>query len=135
MPEARVETRLMQLRVVLAEDLANAYQRQAEFAAKPIEQVLADRLAASLHHAAAKPIYFDDSERQELERMLGKNVLSSRDVLIQIRNALSVRLGNVRITLQPGLLARLKSRCIGMKWDEYLEKIVVENLERYAGMR
>jgi len=103
------------LRVYLSSDVVGRYLEQAEKAGVDIEQLLSDRLAACVTHTAAKPIYFNDAERQELEKMLGKNIVTTKDLLAQIRNAISVRLG--------------------MRWEEFLEKIITEDLERYAGMR
>ena len=123
------------LRVYLSSDVVGRYLEQAEKAGVDVEQLLSDRLAACVTHTAAKPIYFNDAERQELEKMLGKNIVTTKDLLAQIRNAISVRIGTQKITLKPGLLSRLKTRCLGMRWEEFLEKIITEDLERYAGMR
>ena len=65
-----------------------------------------------------KPIYFDDDQRQELEHILGKNMTSTRELIIQVRNAVAVRVNNLKITLKPGLLARLKSRCLPFRWPK-----------------
>ena len=123
------------LRVYLSSDVVGRYLEQADKAGIDVEQLLSDRLAACVTHTAQKPIYFSDGERQELEKILGKNILNAKDLLAQIRNAISVRIGTQKITLKPGLLQRLKTRCLGMRWEEFLEKIITEDLERYAGMR
>lgn len=125
----------MRFRVLLSDEIARTYQDEADRKGVDIEELLSLRLANCIDHGASKPIYFNDAERQEAERMLGKNIFSTRDLLTLIRAAVSVRVHNLRITLKPALLQRLKSRCLGVKWEEFLEKVIVEDLERYAGMR
>src|SRR5262245_7452925 len=124
-----------QYRIRIPDEIAAIYQDQADARGIEVEQLLAERLVNSVEFGAEKPIYFDDDERRELERMLGKNLYSARDTLVLIRNVVSVKIQNLRITIQPGLLARLKTRCLGMKWEQFLEHTIIQQLERYAGMR
>src|SRR5262245_18227397 len=124
-----------QYRVRIPDEIAAIYADQAEAREIDIEKLLSERLIASVEHGAEKPLYFDDDERRELEHLLGKNLFNARDTIVLIRNAVAVRVQNLRIVLQPGLLSRLKSRCHGLKWEEFLEQTIVHQLERYAGMR
>jgi len=129
------QTPTTRIAIPLPDNLYEAYERMAVETRMDIEDLLAKRLAAATTHDAAKPIYFNDAERQQLEQMLGKNVSSARDVLSLVRNCVAVRINGLKITLKPSLLSRLKTRCLGMQWDKFLEKIIVEDLERYVGVR
>lgn len=134
MPTLITETQTL-LRVVLPNAVYQHYLAEAAAAGKDIETVLAARLEACQDYSAEKPIYFDDADRQELERCLGRNVLHTADALIQIRNALSVRVNKVIISLNPNLLGKLKSRCIRADWEKWLSARIVHALEVYVGLR
>jgi len=123
------------VRIALPEDVVEAYQVQAKAAGVGLEALLADRLLASVTHTAKKPIYFTDDQRRELDQLFGKNLQTATDVLVQVRKMLSVKIENVKISLKPSLLSRLKTRCLGMRWEDFLERIIVEDLERYVGIR
>ncbi len=123
------------IRIALPESLLNAYEAQARNYGVDVEALISDRLADSINHIAAKPLYFNDEQRQQLEQCLGRNVLHTQDALLQVRNAMSVRVGKVIVGLKVNLLAKLKSRCIGMPFEEFLEQRVVQALEQYVGLR
>src|SRR5437868_6985849 len=92
--------RVVQIRVALPDEIADLYSNEAAITGRDIEDVLAARLISAAGYTATKPLYFDDAQRQELEATLGRNVLHTRDALLQIRNAMSVRVGRVIIPLK-----------------------------------
>ena len=126
---------LVVARLSIPVQVLSEYERQAGATGLRLEDVLAARLQTAVDYTASKPLYFSDSDCQALEKILGKNVLHTADALIQVRNAMSVRVQKVIITLSVGLLAKLKSRCIGMEWESFLKQTVTQQLERYVGMR
>ena len=86
-----------------------------------------------------RPIVFTDEERRALDALVGINVSSATQIIDRVRRANSLKIsdGKTRTTieLRPDLLDRLKSRCFGLPFPKFLKQIVVEELERYAGMR
>ena len=122
-------------RIALSDDLCDLYQSQADRLNIPIEQILRDRLRMAVTFVDSKPLYFDDADRQDLEALLGKNLANARDALQTIRRYLTVKVEGVSIKLKPTLLARLKSRCFVADFGKWLTNIIVEELERYCGMR
>jgi hypothetical protein len=127
--------RRVRVRVFISPAVLDQYQQQADRVGLDVETLLGDRLGACVEHTAGKPLYFNDAERQEIDKMFGKNVYGTRDLLNQVRNCLAVKVGNIKITLQAPLLSRLKSRCLGAKWEAFLERLIIEDLERYCGLR
>lgn len=123
------------VRITLPGALYDHYLGEADAAGVDVEDLLAARLEAAKDYRAAKPVYFDDAERRELERLLGRNVLHSADALIQIRNALAVRVNKVIISLKPNLLAKLKSRAVRQDFDKFLTERIIQALEEYVGLR
>ena len=123
------------VRLNVAEPLLDTYSTQADSMKVPVESLMASRLERYSTFDASKPIYFDDTERQELERLLGKNVTSAREVLRILERNSSLSVGSARVTLKPNLLARLKSRCFVADFETWLSTLVVQELERFAGLR
>ena len=128
------------VRLRLTPELAAAYELQATDLGTSLEDLLEARLSQAVHMRDSKPLYFADLDRQELEALLGKNVTSPVEVLRLLRTALSVRVSarpdiSVRVDLKPHLLTRLRSRCFGKPFDEFLKLTITEALERYAGLR
>lgn len=125
----------LQLRLLLSDEVINDYQAQADALHIRLEDLLARRLTASVDHTSSKALYFDDRDRSELEQLLGKNILNTKDVLTLIRSAMTVRIHNLKVVLKPAILTRLKTRCLGMEWEKFIEQRVVQALEQYVGMR
>jgi len=125
----------IQCRIQLPDAVFDRYDAEAARRGIPVEELFAQRLAHCQDHTAEKPLYFNDSERQTLERYLGRNVLNVSDTLVQIRNAMSVRVHKVIVPLETQLLAKLKSRAIRVPFEEFLQTQVVQSLERYVGLR
>jgi hypothetical protein len=127
------------LRVSLPTTIADHYQAIADMFGKALEDVISERLTTTADYYdddPGRPLHFNQAERQDLEKILGKNVFSTRDALVMVRNAVSLRIGNnLKITLRPELLQKLKSRCLGMEWDAFISQTVVQELERFVGLR
>lgn len=126
------------LRIQLPTAVAEHYQAIADHTGKALEELLSERLTTTADYYdddPGRPLHFNHSERQELETLLGKNVFSTRDALVLIRNAVSLRTGNHKIALKPELLQKLKSRAIGMDWESFLAQTVTQELERFVGLR
>jgi len=125
----------VQVRIRLPEEVLNHYQQYADQRKESVDDVLAQRLAECADYTSTKPLYFSDSDRMEMEHILGKNLAKVPDALMLMRTLSSVRVANTTINLQPGLLTRLKSRCLGMKWETFLEQRIIHALEQYVGLR
>lgn len=127
------------VRLRLSPELTAAYELQATDLGVSLEELLEDRLTQAVRMRDAKPLYFCDTDRQELESLIGKNVNTPAEVLRLIRTALSVKISSrnttTRVDLKPNLITRLRSRCFGKPFDEFLRERIIEELERYCGIR
>ena len=128
------------VRLHLTQTVANAYELQATALNIPLESLLESRLAQFVSLSDAKPLYFTDEDRRDLEALLGKNVSTPIEVLRLLRTYHSVRISgkpdlNVRVDLKPNLLSRLRSRCFGKSFDDFLKSTIITELERFAGLR
>lgn len=65
---------------------------------------------------------------------LGLNIRTREDLLKAAKNVTSIRVEGVDITLSPGLLHRLESRCYEKhKWAEFIKTRVLDGLHTYVG--
>jgi hypothetical protein len=121
---------IVSLKLSLPAEVVEKYESQG-----PIEKVLAERLTSSVDYTAKKPLYLNDYQRTKLDRLFGRNFSTPDEVTKAIEKALSVRVEEVPIALNPTLLSRLRSRCFGKTFEQFLQERVVAGLEEYCGMR
>lgn len=97
--------------IELPASILDRYEAQAHVANKPIEEFLVLRLQHCASHDAQRSLYFNDTEREEVEQILGEGYLNSpADVLRQLRNRYTVNIGGPKIRLEEGLYQILKER-------------------------
>lgn len=101
----------------------------------PLDKVLSETLTACVNFTASKPIYVNDTQRKRLDRLFGKNFKDADELIHMMERYVTARIGDVDIQLPPQLLTRLKTRCFGKPFEQFLAERTVEGLELYAGMR
>lgn len=70
----------------------------------------------------------------ELSRLLGINLKNGDDLVQQCRRVSTINIEGTPITLEPGLLTRLKSRCpSNVAFDDWLRSRVKEWAHAYVG--
>lgn len=123
--------------LVLSEALYDKFAEQAiKHGRVTAEEEIAERLHRCQDYTSLSPLYFTDQERSELERAMGHNLSSASQALAQLKNAVTLQVGEVKIELSPKLQQRIRSRVFrGQTYESVLRKEVVEALERFAGIR
>ncbi len=101
----------------------------------PIDKVLSETLTDCVNFTSTKPIYITDTQRKRLERLFGKNFKDADELIHMMERYVTARIGDVDVQLPPQLLTRLKTRCFGKPFEQFLVERVIEGLELYAGMR
>ena len=91
--------------------VSDFYERQAQVEKKPLDQVLQERLIDCVGHNAVKGLWFNDSDRQALEKALQANVSGPEDVIRLIARATTLKIGPATVQISPLVLDRLRSRC------------------------
>jgi hypothetical protein len=115
-----------------------AYQAYEKFAARKrisMDQALSGRLDAFADCEAVKGLFFNDAERQELERIAGRNFSSAREVIEAVCRALTVKVGGVEVAIPAEMAARLKSRCQERNFEKWLADLISEKLSEYVNFR
>ena len=123
--------------ITLDEDLLTAYDAQARESNKTIEETLTQRLAQckDLDVSKGRALTVTPEERQTLEKALGKSFYNGTDLARHVVTNASLRVNSQVITLDTKLLQLLKDRCGRRDFQEFVKTTVVEELQRYVGLR
>ena len=124
----------MTVKATIPSDLYLALEQQCRDG-QTVDQLAADRLAETADFNALKPIYINDDHRQQLDRVLGRNHTTPEELLHSVTRLSAVSVAGVQVDLHPRLLTRLRSRCFGKPFPKFLADLIMEELERFAGMR
>lgn len=127
------------LRIELTPEIRAIYESQAKRRNLTLEQLFSERLTKCVNYTAEKPLYFNDDQRERLERELETNFSDPEKVIGPLKRAQTVFLqteeGQISVTLSAKLFGRLRSRCFIPDFKKFLRERIVEGLERYVGMR
>jgi hypothetical protein len=126
---------LIRLSVDLPSDLATSYEAQAKAAGMSLEQLLSERLARCSGHSAQSGLYFSDGERNELERLLGRQVKTASDAIRHVAKLVTISVEGIKVGLTPRLITRIKSRTFRQPLAEVVKREVRAGLELFCGMR
>lgn len=124
------------IRITLPSDIVRKYETQAKARGdQPPEWIMGERLRQFAATNSQKPIVLDDASRQKIEKLVGKNISNSDELVAIIESAVSVRVDGMEVPMTPQLLSRLNSRCIGVPFDKFLPPLIKRMLEEYCGLR
>lgn len=87
------------------------------------------------HVDSTKPIVLNDADRQHVEKLLARNLTTADELVSALQRALMVRVDSIEIPISPFLLDRLRTRCIGMEFDKFMQQTIKRALEEFAGVR
>lgn len=97
----------------------------------------AQRIALESEEEDAAPEAFSltQADLNLLSPLLGRNVQSKAELLRAVGMLTGISVDGVGITLEPGLLARLKTRASANRagFPEFVRKTVIEQLHSYVG--
>ena len=123
------------IRISLPSNVLAKYQSEAEDVGLDLESLLTNRLVECADHTAAKPLYFDDAQRQKLEALIGKNVSKPNEVLSIIERMHTIRINSVPVTLNPTVITRLRTRHFGTEdFGFWLSKLVNKWAAEFVGL-
>ena len=117
------------------EELSDHYSERAAKAGHDPEREMLKTLDRCRSYNDASPIYFTDSDRNELAVLTGRSLKTPAEVIGFVRELLSIRVQGVDIALYDQLIKRLDSRRFGQTWQEFLKGQVVRELETFVGLR
>lgn len=126
---------IVRVSVDLPADVLADYTSQAMDRNVTVEELLSQRLTASVNYTARTPIYLDDAQRQALQKVLGTTLSSPHDLVTRVSNLAQMTVEGTTVPVQAHILTRLRTRCFGMSLPDYLKMLTVRALESEAGLR
>lgn len=121
---------ILSIKLDIPEEVLKKYELRGS-----LEKVLSQTLTDCVDFTAQKPIYVNDTQRKRLDRLFGRNFKSADELIQLMERYVTARIGEVNVQLSPQLLVRLKTRCFGKPFEQFLAERAVEGLEQYAAMR
>ena len=124
------------VRLNVSEYVFDEYSKQAIAKGEEVENTMANRLGRCLNHTANSPLYFNDEQRNELQRATGWSATDPAKVIARLREVSSVTLEDIKIEIPVRLRTRLESRVFkGQTFESMIRKEVLEALEKFVGIR
>ena len=125
------------VRITLPSSTIEKYEKQSEARGdkRPAEWLMAERLRQFADQDATSPLVVNDEDRRTIERVLGRNFQDGPQLATAIRRMAGITLNGLDVTLSPMALERLKTRCIGMDFEAFVQRTVSRLLEEYVGLR
>lgn len=121
---------ILSIKLNIPDEILKQYEERGS-----LEKVLSSQLISCVDFTSDKPIYVNDTLRKRLERLFGRNFKDAGELVQQMEKYVTARIGDVDVTLSPALLIRLKTRCFGKPFEQFLAERAIVGLEEYAGMR
>ena len=87
----------------------------------------------SADFAPVPGVWLSEQELRELSALLRSPVQSKDDLFLACQNLATISVEGAEITLEPGLLKRLKTRCINQAFPAFVKKTVVDQLHHFVG--
>lgn len=124
------------LKIELPDGVVQRYDDQNEHG-RPVEELMAKRLANCVDHNAVRGLYFNDEQRIVLEGLTGAMLPTPADALLKIRQMVTVKVNGVDIQLDQQILKRAEGRAGSMRMtiEEWLEKEITVAMEFAVGLR
>ena len=124
------------IRLNVSEYVFDEYSKQAIAKGEDVETTMANRLGRCLTHTANSPLYFNDEQRNELQRATGWSATDPTKVIARLREVSSVTLEDIKVEIPVRLRTRLESRVFrGNTFESMIRKVVIESLEKHVGIR
>lgn len=123
--------------IKLSGKLATQYEQQAAAQGKSVEDVIADRLAASVDMDVSKgrSIRLEPADRQAIEAACSRSFATAKDLVHFLSTSFKLSVNNADVILTPELLRRLEARCGRVPFREFVNRVVRDQLEHYVGLR
>lgn len=119
----------------LPTEVHDVYDERAIKAGRAVEDEIEKTLSRCRFHNSNTPVYLNDDDRNELSLLAGTSIRTPEDVLKLVSELVSIKVAGVSVPLHSQLLKRLESRRFGSSMQELISRVVVEELERFTGLR
>ena len=124
------------LRLSLPDSLITTYEKEAERSGKPLDEFVAQHLRKTKALLAQnKPLILTDSDRQRIEAALAKGFNDGSQLADACSKLTSINVNGLDVNVSEQVIERLRTRCYGMTFDEFVQATVQRLLEVEVGVR
>src|SRR5690349_20666334 len=121
----------LRVKLSLPDEVVAHYEQKSRDQGVSLEALIARKLTDTVQWTSQRPIYVNDQERKDLERQLGHNIGSGKQLVEAIGKLARIRFGTVDVNLNENVLVRLRSRCPRMEqFESFLRRNVTELIEQ-----
>ena len=124
------------VRLPLPESLLTTYEKEADRSGKPLEEFLAQHLRKTRALLAQeKPLIVTDADRRRMESALAKGFNDGSQLADACVKLATICVNGLDVTVGEQVIERLRTRCYGMTFDEFIQGTVSRLLENEVGLR
>ena len=124
------------VRLSLPESLITTYEKEAERVGKPLDEFIAQHLRKTRALLAQeKPLIVTDADRRRIETALAKGFNDGSQLADACSKLTAINVNGLDVNVSEQVIERLKTRCYGMTFDEFVQATVQRLLETEVGIR
>lgn len=117
------------LRITIPWELTDHFEAQAIVANMPLEEFVAQHVARTAYWGADEaPIYLNDRDRAEIQKLLGAKISTPERLLEMIKRIVGWKAGPHKIDLTPNQMEQIESyaRTLGKKVEDFAPQLLMD---------
>ena len=124
------------VRLPLPSALLETYEKEAERTHKSLEDFLAQHLRKTKALLAQdKPLIVTDADRRRIEAALAKGFNDGSQLADSCEHLSAITINGLDVSLSEQAIERLKTRCYGTTFDEFVKTTITRLVETEVGLR
>ena len=124
------------IRLPLSNALLETYEKEAERTGKTLEEFLIQHLRKTKPLLAQeKPLIITDTDRRRIEAAMAKGFNDGSQLADSCEKLTVININGLDVTLGEQVIERLRTRCYGMTFDEFVRATVTRLVETEVGLR
>ena len=124
------------VRLPLPSALLETYEKEAERTHKSLEDFLAQHLRKTKALLAQdKPLIVTDADRRRIEAALAKGFNDGSQLADSCEHLSAITINGLDVSLSEQAIERLKTRCYGVTFDEFIKTTITRLVETEVGLR
>ena len=121
--------------LTLTTELYDAYEAKGRLHHHSAEEEMLTRLTTCRDHTSPTALYIDDTTRQALEAVAGRQLKSARDLVAWVRSLATLSVAGASVPFGEQLMKRIDGRRFGQPLPEFVSRTTVDLWEQFVGMR
>lgn len=121
---------LVMVRLTLPAGLMDHFEAQAAITGVQFETYLLEHLTRTRYHTSENPLYIEDNDRVEIQRLLGAKVNTPERLLDMIRRLVTWKVGTHKLELTPNQIEQIAgyARTMGRPAAEIAPGLIADTI-------